>query len=97
MPGSTQFQSFASPQAGIHAQEAQLQRYMGRGLNTIDSIVDTYAPPYSVGGDNSPQQVANYKAYVAKRLGIDPHTPISPTAIPQLGEAMREFETGRRG
>lgn len=96
MPGSTQFQSFASPQAGIQAQEAQLQRYFGRGLNSVQSIVETYAPRKSRGGDNTDAQVNNYIGYVSKRLGVNPNAPLSPAAIPQLGEAMREFETGER-
>jgi hypothetical protein len=96
VPGSTAFQSFATPQAGIQAQEAQLGRYLGRGLNTVSSIVETYAPRQSRGGDNTDAQVNNYIAYVARRLGVNPNAPLSPAAIPQLGEAMREFETGRR-
>lgn len=83
-------------QAGIHAQEAQLGRYMGRGLNTVSSIVETYAPRQSKGGDNTDAQVNNYINYVSKRLGVSPDTPLSANAVPQLGEAMREFETGRR-
>jgi hypothetical protein len=97
VPGSTAFQSFPSQQAGIQAQEAQLQRYMGRGLNSVSSIVETYAPRQSRGGDNTDAQVNNYIAYVSRRLGVNPNTPLSPNAIAQLGEAMREFETGQRG
>lgn len=70
---------------------------MGRGLNTISSIVNTYAPRQSRGGDNTDAQVDNYISYVSRRLGVDPNAPLPPGAIPQLGEAMREFETGRRG
>jgi hypothetical protein len=96
VPGSTQFQRFSTPQEGIAAQQAQLQRYMGRGLNNVSSIVETYAPRQSRGGDNTDAQVDNYISYVSKRLGVDPTQPLSPAIIPQLSEAMREFETGRR-
>jgi hypothetical protein len=92
-----QFQSFSSPQEGIHAQEAQLSRYLNRGLNSVSSIVETYAPRRSRGGDNTDEQVNNYTAYVARRLGVDPRQPISQQMIGKLGEAMREFETGKRG
>ena len=91
------FQSFGSQQQGIEAQHALLGRYMGRGLNNVQSIVETYAPRKSRGGDNTDEQVNNYIGYVSKRLGIDPTQPLQPTAIPQLGQAMREFETGHRG
>lgn len=91
-----QFQSFASPEQGIAAQEAQLNRYMGRGLNTIGSIVETYAPRKSRGGDNTDEQVNNYIGYVSKRLGIHPGQPIDPRMLKPLGQAMREFETGKR-
>ena len=90
------FQRFATPQQGIQAQEQLLQRYHGRGLNTVSSIVETYAPRKSRGGDNTDAQVNNYISYVSRRLGIDPTAPISPNMIPVLGQAMREFETGKR-
>ena len=90
------FQSFSSPQQGINAQHALLGRYMGRGLNSVSSIVERYAPRQSRGGDNTDAQVNNYIGYVAKRLGVDPAQTLSPSIIPQLGQAMREFETGQR-
>lgn len=96
VPGSTQFQSFATPQDGVHAQEAQLGRYMQRGLNNVSSIVETYAPRKSKGGDNTDAQVNNYIGYVSKRLGVNPNTPIPAAMLPRLAEAMREFETGQR-
>lgn len=97
VPGSTRFQRFASAADGIKAQESLLhRRYLGKGLNTVSSIVETYAPRQSRGGDNTDAQVNNYKAYVAKRLGIDPNRPIPPQDVSRLAAAMREFETGRR-
>jgi hypothetical protein len=90
------FQSFSSPQEGIGAQHALLGRYMGRGLRNVSSIVETYAPRKSKGGDNTDEQVNNYIGYVSKRLGVDPNAPLPPSMIPQLGQAMREFETGQR-
>lgn len=91
-----QFQRFSSPQEGIGAQHALLGRYMGRGLRNVSSIVETYAPRKSKGGDNTDEQVNNYIAYVSRRLGVNPNDAISPSLIPRLGQAMREFETGRR-
>jgi hypothetical protein len=91
-----QFQSFATPQEGIRAQEAQLGRYMRRGLNNVSSIVETYAPRKSRGGDNTDEQVNNYIRYVSQRLGVNPQDSLSPAALRRLAQAMREFETGRR-
>lgn len=90
------FQRFANPQQGIQAQEGLLRRYMGRGLNTVSSIVETYAPRKSRGGDNTDEQVNNYIGYVSRRLGIDPRQPLNASTIQSLGQAMREFETGER-
>lgn len=96
-PGSTEFQRFSSPQEGIQAQHSLLaRRYFGRGLNTPASIIETYAPRTSRGGDNTDAQVNNYISYVSRRLGVSPRAALSPDAIPQLAQAMREFETGRR-
>jgi hypothetical protein len=96
-----QFRSFNSPQEGIHAQEAQLGRYMtgqfnGTPIRTVQGIVETYAPRQSRGGDNTDEQVNNYIAYVSHRLGVDPQAPLSPNAVSRLGQAMREFETGKK-
>jgi hypothetical protein len=96
VPGSMQFQRFSSPQQGIAAQEALLGRYMGRGLNNVQSIVERYAPRESAGGDNTDAQVNNYIGYVSKRLGVQPGQQITPAMLSLLGQAMREFETGKR-
>jgi hypothetical protein len=97
VPGSTQFQRFASASDGIRAQEQLLQRYLQSGRNTVASVIERYAPRKSRGGDNTDEQVNNYIGYVAKRIGINPGAPISPEMIPRLAQAMREFETGKRG
>jgi hypothetical protein len=91
-----QFQSFSNPKQGIEAQHAQLQRYMGHGLNSVSSIVERYAPRKSRGGDNTDEQVNNYISYVARRLNVNPQDALSPVMVPRLGQAMREFETGKR-
>ncbi|MEI6644070.1 MAG: hypothetical protein WCL10_18775 [Novosphingobium sp.] len=88
------FATFANPQQGVAAQEALIQsRYIGRGLNTIDKIISTYAPQ---GPENSAASVANYKTYVAQRAGISPTDRITPDKVPAVAAAMREFETGNR-
>jgi hypothetical protein len=73
-----------------------LGRYHQRGLNSVSKVVETYAPRKSRGGDNTDAQVNNYIAYVSHRLGVDPSAVIPPAMVPQLAQAMREFETGQR-
>lgn len=90
------FQRFGSRDEGIRAQEGLLRRYHGRGLNTVASVIETYAPRESRGGDNTDEQVNNYIGYVARRLGIKPGQPIPQSMVGALAQAMREFETGKR-
>lgn len=87
------FAMFKTPQEGIAAQERLLSSaYIGKGFNTIDKIVNRYAPQ---GPENSAASVANYKKYISQRTGIDINAPIAPGQVPALAEAMREFETGQ--
>jgi len=88
------FATFATPEAGIAAQEALLRgSYVNKGYNTIDKIVNRYAPP---GPENSAASVSNYKKYIAGQTGIDINQPITAAQVPAVAKAMREFETGQR-
>lgn len=88
------FAMFNTPEAGIAAQENLLRSaYIGKGFNTIDKIVNRYAPQ---GPENSSASVSNYKKYIAQRTGIDINAPISAGQVPAVAAAMREFETGNR-
>jgi hypothetical protein len=88
------FATFNTPQAGVAAQENLLRgSYVAKGFNTINKIIDRYSP---AGGENAPAAVANYKAYVARRAGIDASAPITAAQVPVVAAAMREFETGQR-
>jgi hypothetical protein len=62
----------------------------------VASVIERYAPRLSVGGDNTDEQVNNYIAYVARRLNVNPNDTLSPAMLGRLGQAMREFETGKR-
>jgi hypothetical protein len=87
------FATFDTPQAGIAAQESLLRgSYVNKGFNTVNKIIDKYAPQ---GRENSSASVANYKKYVAQQAGVDINAPISPAQIPAVAKAMREFETGQ--
>lgn len=88
------FATFDTPEAGARAQENLLRTaYVGKGFNTIDKIVNRYAPQ---GPENSAASVANYKKYIAQKTGINPNAPISDAQVPAVAAAMREFETGNR-
>ena len=88
------FATFDTPEAGIAAQEALLRgSYVNKGYNTIDKIVNRYAPP---GPENSAASVSNYKKYIADQTGININQPITAAQVPAVAKAMREFETGQR-
>ena len=86
------FATFDTPQAGIAAQEKLLSgSYVNKGFNTVNKIIDRYAPQ---GPENSAASVSNYKKYVAQKAGVDINAPITAAQIPAVAQAMREFETG---
>ena len=88
------FATFSTPELGIRAQETLLKAaYVRKGFNTIDKIINKYAP---TGEENSPASVASYKNYIAQRTGIGVNTPITAAQVPAVAAAMREFETGNR-
>jgi hypothetical protein len=92
-PGEGGFARFETAAAGDAAQQRLIASKVQRGRNTPDALIDSY-----LGGDprNTPESTAQYKAYVAKRLGIGIGDQISPDMIPYASRAMIEFETGAR-
>jgi len=81
------FATFKTPEDGIAAQENLLRgSYVNKGFNTIDKIINRYAPP---GKENSAASVKNYKDYVARQSGVDINKPISAAQIPAVAKAMR--------
>ena len=87
------FATFKTPEDGVRAQENLLRgNYVNKGFNTIDKIINRYAPQ---GPENSAASVNNYKSYVARQTGIDMNAPIAANQIPAVAKAMREFETGQ--
>lgn len=92
-PGEGGFARFESPEAGAAAQRRLIASKMQRGENTVNSLIDSY-----LGGDprNTAESTANYKAYVAKRLGLGINDIIPPRLVRRASQAMMEFETGKR-
>ena len=67
--------------------------YVNKGFNTVNKIINKYAPQ---GPENSAASVKSYKEYVARRAGVDINAPISASQIPAVAQAMREFETDKK-
>jgi len=85
------FARFATPEQGIAANTRLLSSYIQRGYNTPAEIVGRWAPQSENGASTG-----NYAAYVAQRLGIGVNDPVPPERVPELRNAMFEFENGRR-
>jgi hypothetical protein len=69
-------------------------KYLSKGLNTPDAIVERYAPA----SENSPEARANYKAHIVKKLGLGSISDqIGPGRGMELAQAMAEFENGIGG
>lgn len=93
------FQSFDSPAGGAVGLSDQLNRYGGRGLNTLNKLADVYAPKGD--GANNPAQWA---ANVGKAAGLDPDAPIDLTnpnvrakLIPAIAQAEGHAAAATRG
>jgi len=85
------FAIFDSPAAGQGAAVALLKSYGGRGLNTVQSIIDRWAPP-------SENDSGSYAATVAKAVGVNPTQPLNmqdPTTLQRLAGAMFAVENGQ--
>ncbi|MGJ3447868.1 YdaS family helix-turn-helix protein [Enterobacter sp. PTB] len=70
---------FNSMGDGLYALEHQLEIYLGRGRNTIDSIFDVY----------SKKNHEAYKTHVSKIMGIKPSTVITSENKEQMVKLMR--------
>jgi hypothetical protein len=93
--GEKGFAQFDTPEAGIAAQERLLgNSYLAKGVNTPNLIVEKYNPRKDP--RNTPETMANYKAYIAKKLGIGIDDEIPVERLHELAAAMRKFETGAR-
>jgi hypothetical protein len=88
------FARFPTTEAGVQAQTALITNdYVGKGVNTIDAIVDKYL---GKGSENSFEQRAGYKTYLVQKTGLPLGQQITAADIPKVTEAMRQFETGQR-
>lgn len=90
-PNAKGFRVFGSMDEGMQEWKALMnRRYFGRGLNTPQSIIHTYAPPIE-------NETSKYVDFVSKQMGITPTTVLDPNNIDQmasLASAMFKMETG---
>lgn len=85
------FAIFDSPQSGQAAQGQLLASYGQRGFDTVDKIINRWAPP----SDNNPTDA--YASFVAQRLGVGRGQKLNlsdPQVSGQVAAAIAEFERG---
>lgn len=89
--GDGRFAKFESPKAGLEAASALLQSYGNKGFNTINSIINRWAPA----ADNN--DVGAYARAVSKNTGFAPDEPLDmndPAVRGKLSLAMAMHENG---
>ena len=99
MPGG-KMANYPDMQTGLNALDGNLQSYGKKGVNTIEGVINRWAPP----NDNAPPEQRNdTKAYIAdvsKRLGIPANQQIdlsNPAHRQALSTAIMLHENGSAG
>ncbi|EHM1384285.1 hypothetical protein KFS98_003772 [Salmonella enterica] len=84
------FATFETPEHGIRALAKDLNTKYNRGLNNVEDIINTYAPPFE----------NNTKAYIAavsNQLGVAPNQPLNlsdPATVEKFSKAIITHELG---
>lgn len=90
-PSDGKFAVFINPTYGIRALAVTLETYASKyGLNTVDGIINRWAPP-------TENDTEAYKKDVAAELGVTSSTPLNMTAsgdLPNLVTAIIRHENG---
>jgi len=82
------FVQFNSPEYGFRAMTRILRSYNERGLNTVRTIISTYAP-------SSENHTENYINFVARHLNVPPESVLDIEAVMlDLIQAITVFENG---
>lgn len=85
------FAQFDTMDHGIDAQSALLHSYGNKGLNTLNAIINRYAPSSDNNNTNA------YASFVSKKMGVDPNQPLDmndPNVRRNIAMAMGRFENG---
>lgn len=91
MPGG-KLAEFGSMEEGLSALDKNLKGYKKRGINTLEGVISTWAPP-------NENDTKAYIAHVARVTGLDPKQPIdldSPLVRQQLAAGIVQMESGRK-
>jgi hypothetical protein len=87
--GDNRFAVFDAPEWGIRAMARVLRNYMGRGVNTVRGIINTWAPPVE-------NDTGAYVNAVARNLAVDPDQPLDDRVFPGLIAAIIQHENGQQ-
>jgi hypothetical protein len=88
--GDGRFAVFDSLDSGTAAQAKLLGSYSKRGINTVEGVVNRWAPPKE-------NNTGAYVRFVSQKLGVDPKAPLDlndERVTMALAEAMAEHENG---
>jgi hypothetical protein len=93
----SEFVQFIDPSWGFRALGKNLTAYSNRGLRSVESIINTWAPPK--GRDSQgraySQNTSSYVRSVANALGVGPSDTIDVRArLADLAEAIAKHENG---
>lgn len=86
------FEEFKTPQHGFRAGFIILLQYLERGENTINTIINKWAPS----GTEEKNHTQAYVDYVADNMQLSPSEHVSPAMLPELMLHMSVFE-GSKG
>jgi len=82
------FEQFVSMPYGVRALRVLLTNYINKGYNTIEKIINKYAP-------SSENHTQNYINYVSGKTGLMANTPVYSLNVPEILKAIIEFENGQ--
>ena len=88
--GSGRFAKFGSSAEGVAALIKQLQRYGSRGLDTLEEIINTYAP-------SSENNTQAYISALSKRLGVSGSDQLNLSDANTLAALVRGISTHEAG
>ena len=84
------FAIYETPEAGTAAKTALLGSYGRKGINTVEGVVNRWAPP-------SENDSGSYAQFVSQKLGVDPRAPLDmndPRVLSGLSSAIAQRENG---
>jgi hypothetical protein len=91
MPGG-KLAEYGSMEEGLAALDKNLKGYKRKGINTLEGVISTWAPP-------NENDTKAYIAHVARVTGLDPKQSIdldSPLVRQQLTAGIIQMESGRK-